>query len=729
MQAIKEEAFNNDGNPGMKDANPFRIVAVSGASEKSFSDHDATYLRNLWSDEASSRQQNAEEKNVNFSQDENFNTEITRKVSQPGRILPRLDVDEKGPQFKLIQTSVGERGVYQTNQPQHQNLNLQQHYAKIARNSLAIRSSKRCLATPGKFRKVTKDIVCLPAEYPEVHSKCRVPRGKEREQLAMLGLVGKMVIQSSWSFETFRTEAVSLFQKHFTCSAEEFTFTFLQCLPGNRKLIKPKISANFKWSGISIINLAAKGSLYIKTNHTLAEPAKNHFLSSTDSFSEADVIEPVTVQKLSDSQTVDVRHPVGVHPIRVDLDSSHCSTSNDVKAPVHHMPNHIQEERESTTGLLLSNQKKNLQSREEYEVAQHAVSTVKPKDHDSARNIVGEDHKKDKTSHPSMTTNCIFKLLRDAGIRTSVCAASHCEIIPVEWVCWRKATSTYLKRHPEAATGQRLSPPKVEMFFKKEENRYLGLSVEQLVVGRITCAGLVVGQSEIDIMNRSIVAMLEILEKACLAKNIVLVNLKVKFGVDANKKEIVLADVISYDSHPQCDLEACGQQNERWMGHGSECKVVVLTESLLYFGHCEKIKVACGIYNIPCEVRVTSAYTGPEETLDIKSHYEGDGIPTVFITVTGRSNSLASILSANTTYPVINCPAVTAEWNAQDVWAVQMTEGLGFSTVLSPEAAAQFAAHILGLSSHLLWSKLRTSSLNKWIAMKQADVKLRQCNV
>lgn len=39
--------------------------------------------------------------------------------------------------------------------------------------------------------------------------------------------------------------------------------------------------------------------------------------------------------------------------------------------------------------------------------------------------------------------------------------------------------------------------------------------------------------------------------------------------------------------------------------------------------HCEKIKAACGKFGIPCELRVTSAHKGPDETLRIKAEYEG----------------------------------------------------------------------------------------------------------
>ncbi|KAA0708660.1 Multifunctional protein ADE2 [Triplophysa tibetana] len=146
--------------------------------------------------------------------------------------------------------------------------------------------------------------------------------------------------------------------------------------------------------------------------------------------------------------------------------------------------------------------------------------------------------------------------------------------------------------------------------------------------------------------------------------------------------------------------------------------------------HCEKIRKACGSYGIPCHLRVTSAHKGPDETLRIKAEYEGDGVPTIFVAVAGRSNGLGPVMSGNTAYPVINCPPITPDWGAQDIWSsLRMPSGLGCTTVLSPEAAAQFAAQIFGLNDHMVWAKLRASMLNTWISLKQADKKLQECSL
>ena len=61
------------------------------------------------------------------------------------------------------------------------------------------------------------------------------------------------------------------------------------------------------------------------------------------------------------------------------------------------------------------------------------------------------------------------------------------------------------------------------------------------------------------------------------------------------------------------------------------------------------------------------------ECLYIYSHphhiYTGDHVPTVLIAIAGRSNGLGPVLSGNTALPVINCPPVSSDWAAQDVWS------------------------------------------------------------
>ncbi|CAJ0954776.1 unnamed protein product, partial [Ranitomeya imitator] len=387
---------------------------------------------------------------------------------------------------------------------------------------------------------------------------------------------------------------------------------------------------------------------------------------------------------------------------------------------------------------------------------------MQSKDQITAGNAARKDHMEGKAAISNKTTCCIFKLLQEAGIKTAFvkkCSATgfiatHCEMIPIEWVCRRIATGSFLKRNPGVPEGCKFYPPKVEMFFKDDANNDPQWSEEQLIAANLNCAGLVIGQAEVDIMNHSTAAIFEIVEKTWSTQDCTLVDMKIEFGVDVTKKEIVLADVIDNDSwrlwpsgdktqqkdkQTYRDLKEITpeamqmvRRNFEWVADKVEENLKCLLKPCQTCNckvHCEKIKKSCANYGIPCELRVTSAHKGPDETLRVKAEYEGDCIPTVFVAVAGRSNGLDPVLSGNTAYPVINCPPLTADWGAQDVWSsLRMPSGLGCSTVLSPEAAAQFAAQILGLNDHLVWSKLRSCTLNTWISLKEADTKLRQCS-
>jgi phosphoribosylaminoimidazole carboxylase/phosphoribosylaminoimidazole-succinocarboxamide synthase len=87
-------------------------------------------------------------------------------------------------------------------------------------------------------------------------------------------------------------------------------------------------------------------------------------------------------------------------------------------------------------------------------------------------------------------------------------------------------------------------------------------------------------------------------------------------------------------------------------------------------------------------------------------------------------------MSRNTAYLVISCPPVTLNWQAEDMWSsLKLPSGLGCSTILSPEGSAQFAAQTFGLNNQLVWVKLQVSILNTWISIKQADKKIRECNL
>uniref|UniRef100_W5N9E8 PurE domain-containing protein n=1 Tax=Lepisosteus oculatus TaxID=7918 RepID=W5N9E8_LEPOC len=393
---------------------------------------------------------------------------------------------------------------------------------------------------------------------------------------------------------------------------------------------------------------------------------------------------------------------------------------------------------------------------------------VQSKDQITAGNAARKDQLQGKAALANGTTCCVFRLLQEAGVRTAFVrqhsdtafVAARCEMVPIEWVCRRVATGSFLKRNPGVSEGYRFAPPKLELFFKDDANNDPQWSEEQLQEARFCFAGLGVGRCEIDIMSRTTVAIFEILERAWDTQGCTLVDMKVEFGVNVTTKEIVLADVIDNDSWRLWPSGDRSQQKDKqvyrdlkevtpeamqmvkrnfeWVSERVKLlpesraggRVVVLMGSTSDMAHCTKIRKACEGYGVPCLLRVTSAHKGPDETLRIKAEYEGDGVPTVFVAVAGRSNGLGPVMSGNTAYPVINCPPVSPDWGAQDIWSsLRMPSGLGCSTVLSPDGAAQFAAQIFGLTDHLVWAKLRASMLNTWVSLKLADKKLQECSL
>ncbi|MBN3296010.1 PUR6 protein, partial [Amia calva] len=384
---------------------------------------------------------------------------------------------------------------------------------------------------------------------------------------------------------------------------------------------------------------------------------------------------------------------------------------------------------------------------------------VQSKDQITAGNAARKDQMEGKAAIANQTTCSVFKLLHDSGIKTAFVkqqsdtafVAAHCEMIPIEWVCRRIATGSFLKRNPGVKEGYRFSPLKMEMFFKDDANNDPQWSEEQLIEAKFCFVGLKIGRCEIDVMNRSTMAIFEILEKAWATQDCTLVDMKIEFGVNVTTKEIVLADVIDNDSWRLWPSGDRSQQKDKqvyrdlkeitpeamqvvkrnfeWVSERvkllleprSSSRVVVLMGSTSDMAHCDKIKKACAGFGIACVQRVTSAHKGPDETLRIKAEYEGDGVPTVFVAVAGRSNGLGPVMSGNTAYPVINCPPYFIN--------SLCSAGLGCTTILSPDAAAQFAAQIFGLTDHLVWAKLRASILNTWVSLKQADKKLQECSL
>jgi phosphoribosylaminoimidazole carboxylase/phosphoribosylaminoimidazole-succinocarboxamide synthase len=362
----------------------------------------------------------------------------------------------------------------------------------------------------------------------------------------------------------------------------------------------------------------------------------------------------------------------------------------------------------------------------------------------------------------STTTNgAVYELLNAAGVHTHYIRklsdteflARHCVMIPLECVTRRIATGSFLKRNPGVLEGYRFCPPKLEFFYKDDANHDPQWSEDQILSAKLNFGGINIGSTELDIVSKMTITIFEILERAWASQDCTLVDMKVEFGVDLETKEILLADVIDADSWrlwPSGDRrlmkdkqvyrelkevtpEALSivKDNFTWiaervqlLGKSRGGRVVVLMGSCADSELGMKISEQCATFGITCDLRVTSAHKGPDTMLKIVAEYEGDGQPTVFIAIAGRSNGLGPTAAGNTTCPVINCPPVTADWAAQDIWSsLRLPSGLGCTTVLSPEGAAMNAAQIFALADHVIWAKVRAARLNIWIQLRKCDMK------
>lgn len=368
-----------------------------------------------------------------------------------------------------------------------------------------------------------------------------------------------------------------------------------------------------------------------------------------------------------------------------------------------------------------------------------------------------------KAAISTATTAAVFELLNNAGIKThfirrhgdTAFVACKCEMIPIEWVTRRIATGSFLKRNPGVKEGFRFCPPKLETFFKDDANHDPQWSREQLLMAELTVGGVKIGADEYNILAQTTVTIFEILERSWASLDCSLIDMKVEFGVRLDTGELVLADVIDSDSWrlwpsgdrrlmkdkqvyrelqevTKEDLETV-KRNFAWVAERvpllspkPKARAVVIMGSPSDEAHCEKIRQECKKLGVPCELRVVSAHKATDLCLGILQEYEGEGIPTIFIAVAGRSNGLGPVLSGNSTWPVINCPPLSADWGSQDIWSsLRLPSGLGCATVTSPEAAALNAAQTLSLFDHVIWSKLRASKLSTWINLIKEDKKLR----
>ena len=112
-------------------------------------------------------------------------------------------------------------------------------------------------------------------------------------------------------------------------------------------------------------------------------------------------------------------------------------------------------------------------------------------------------------------------------------------------------------------------------------------------------------------------------------------------------------------------------------------------------------------FEIPYELRVSSAHKTPQKLLNILRDYESSKDKIVYITVAGRSNALSGFVDANTRYPVIACPPQSERFSGGDIYSsLRMPSGVSPLVILEPENAALAAAKILALSNPTISGKI-----------------------
>jgi len=390
---------------------------------------------------------------------------------------------------------------------------------------------------------------------------------------------------------------------------------------------------------------------------------------------------------------------------------------------------------------------------------------VSSKDRITAGDNLKSDALEGKAAISTQTTSGIFEFLNDVAeipthflrrVDATSFLAKKCDMIPIEWVTRRLATGSFLKRNPGVPEGFKFSPPKLEIFFKDDENHDPQWSFEQLKSANLKCGDNVVKPHHVDMMGQMTVAIFEILERAWSACDVTLVDMKIEFGFVVGQDDvIVLADVIDSDSWriwPMGDKKQMKDKqvyrdlkevtpealakvklNFQWVADALPKflrparvgRVVVVMGSKSDLEFCDEIAKHLKQFAVSHELRIVSAHKAPEDTISIVRHYEGDGVPTVIIAVAGRSNGLGPVIAGNTSLPVINCPPVAGNFATSDVWSsLRIPSGLGCTTVLGGEGAALAAAKILSLHDHLVWARLRGRRLMTRVALAEADWKL-----
>lgn len=135
-------------------------------------------------------------------------------------------------------------------------------------------------------------------------------------------------------------------------------------------------------------------------------------------------------------------------------------------------------------------------------------------------------------------------------------------------------------------------------------------------------------------------------------------------------------------------------------------------------------------FNIPVEVKVSSAHRTPVQTHDYVKDADARGCG-VFICAAGMAAHLAGAVAANTVKPVIGIPVDAGPLQGFDALlsTVQMPGGIPVAAVAIGKAgaknAAYLAAQILALSNSELAEKLRKEREDNVATIQKKDKELQ----
>ena len=140
-----------------------------------------------------------------------------------------------------------------------------------------------------------------------------------------------------------------------------------------------------------------------------------------------------------------------------------------------------------------------------------------------------------------------------------------------------------------------------------------------------------------------------------------------------------------------------------------------------------------GNFDIPYEMRISSAHRSPVRTIALASEAADRGIK-IIIAGAGMAAHLAGVVASKTILPVIGVPMPGGALNGLDALyaTVQMPGGIPVATMAIGKAgaknAALFAVQILALSDQHLASLLQQYrvEMDKDLEQKDADLQLRQ---